>query len=253
LSDARGCGEKAEMNDTVTIVTGAAQGIGRTIAEFLAAKGGDIAIFDIADASEAVNAIRAAGRRAEFYNVDVTDFHAVEQAVGTVIKTLGKISNLVNNAGITNDKLLLRMKEDDWDRVIHVNLKSAFNCTKAVVKPMLRTGGAIVSITSVVGVMGNAGQANYAASKAGLIGFTKSVAKEYGERGIRVNAVAPGFIRTRMTDELGEKAREELFRAIPLGRLGETKDVAHVVYFLLSEYGSYITGEVINVNGGLHM
>ena len=241
------------MKDTVTIVTGAAQGIGRAIAELLAEKGGDIAIFDIADAGGVVDGIRGQGRRAEFFHVDVTDFQAVETAVGQVVKGLGKVNCLVNNAGITNDKLLVRMKEEDWDRVIHVNLKSAFNCTRAVIKPMLRSGGAIVNISSVVGVMGNAGQANYAASKAGLIGFTKSVAKEYGERNIRVNAVAPGFIRTKMTDELSEKAREEMFRAIPLGRLGETKDVARVVYFLLSEYGNYITGEVINVNGGLHM
>jgi 3-oxoacyl-[acyl-carrier protein] reductase len=241
------------MKDTVTIVTGAAQGIGRAIAELLAEKGGDIAIFDIADAGGVVDGIRGQGKRAEFFHVDVTDFQAVETAVGQVVKGLGKVNCLVNNAGITSDKLLVRMKEEDWDRVIHVNLKSAFNCTRAVIKPMLRSGGAIVNISSVVGVMGNAGQANYAASKAGLIGFTKSVAKEYGERNIRVNAVAPGFIRTKMTDELSEKAREEMFRAIPLGRLGETKDVARVVYFLLSEYGNYITGEVINVNGGLHM
>lgn len=241
------------MKDTVTIVTGAAQGIGREIALYLAKKGGDVAIFDIADAGDVVNEIRAEGRKAEFYKVDVTDFRAVEDAVGAVQKAFGKVSCLVNNAGITNDKLLIRMKEEEWDRVIHVNLKSAFNCTRAVIKPMLRTGGAIVNITSVVGVMGNPGQANYAASKAGLIGFTKSVAKEYGERGIRVNAVAPGYIRTKMTDELTEKQRDEMFRAIPLGRLGETMDVARVVYFLLSESGSYITGEVINVNGGLHM
>ncbi|HEY3276533.1 MAG TPA: 3-oxoacyl-[acyl-carrier-protein] reductase [Syntrophorhabdaceae bacterium] len=241
------------MNDKVTIVTGGAQGIGRAIAVFLAGKGSDVAIFDIADARETVEEIRSQGRKGEFVHVDVTDFRAVEEAVSSVIKTLGKVDCLVNNAGITNDKLLIRMKEEDWDRVMQVNLKSAFNCTRAVVKPMLKTGGAIVNISSVVGIMGNAGQANYAASKAGLIGFTKSVAKEYGERGIRVNAVAPGFIRTKMTDELNEKAKEEMFRAIPLGRLGETSDVAGVVYFLLSEYGSYITGEVISVNGGLHM
>jgi 3-oxoacyl-[acyl-carrier protein] reductase len=241
------------MNNKVTIVTGGAQGIGKAIAEFLAEKGGDVAIFDITDSQPVVDGIRAQGRRAEFFHVDVTDFRAVEEAVGGVVKALGKVDCLVNNAGITNDKLLIRMKEEDWDRVIHVNLKSAFNCTRAVVKPMLRTGGAIVNISSVVGVMGNAGQANYAASKAGLIGFTKSVAKEYGERGIRVNAVAPGYIRTKMTDELSDKAKDEMFRAIPLGRLGETADVAGVVYFLLSGYGSYITGEVINVNGGLHM
>jgi 3-oxoacyl-[acyl-carrier protein] reductase len=241
------------MKDTVTIVTGASQGIGKTIAEFLAEKGGDVAIFDIADGADTVNGIRAMGRRAEFFHVDVTDFRAVDAAVADVAKGMGKLSNLINNAGITNDKLLLRMKEEDWDKVIHVNLKSAFNCTKAAVKHMLRTGGGIVNITSVVGVMGNAGQANYSASKAGLIGFTKSVAKEYGERNIRVNAVAPGFIRTKMTDALNDKTREEMLKAIPLRRFGETISVAHAVYFLLSDYGSYITGEVLNVNGGLHM
>ncbi|MDR2017714.1 MAG: 3-oxoacyl-[acyl-carrier-protein] reductase [Syntrophobacterales bacterium] len=241
------------MKNTVTIVTGAAQGIGREVASFLAEKGGDIAIFDIADAAETVERVRVQGRKAEFYHVDVTDFRAVEVAVGEVQKTFGKINGLVNNAGITNDKLLIRMKEEDWDRIINVNLKSAFNCTRAVVKSMLKTGGAIVNITSVVGVMGNPGQANYAASKAGLIGFTKSVAKEYGERDIRVNAVAPGYIRTKMTDELTERQRDEMLRAIPLGRLGKTTDVARIVYFLLSESGGYITGEVINVNGGLHM
>ncbi|MBA4418390.1 MAG: 3-oxoacyl-[acyl-carrier-protein] reductase [Syntrophus sp. (in: bacteria)] len=241
------------MKDTVTIVTGASQGIGKTIAEFIAEKGGDVAIFDIADGTDVVEGIRAQGQRAEFYHVDVTDFRAVEVAINTVVKDMGKVTGLVNNAGITNDKLLIRMKEEEWDKVIHVNLKSAFNCTRAAVKHMLRTGGAIVNISSISGVMGNAGQANYAASKAGLIGFTKSVAKEYGERGIRVNAVAPGFIRTKMTDALSEKTQEDMLKAIPLKRFGETTSVAHAVYFLLSEYGNYITGEVINVNGGLHM
>ena len=241
------------MKDTVTIVTGGSQGIGRSIAEFLAAKGGDVVIFDIADSSDIVQYIRQKGQRSEFYQVDVSNFNMVGEAVDKVIKDMGRVSNLVNNAGITADKLLLRMKEEDWDRVLQINLKSAFNCTKAVVRYMLKTGGSIVNISSIAGVMGNAGQANYAASKAGLIGFTKSVAREYGERGIRVNAVAPGFIKTRMTESLDEKSRETMFRAIPLGRLGEPDDIAHVVYFLLSEYGSYITGEVINVNGGLYM
>jgi len=241
------------MKDTVTIVTGGSQGIGRSIAEFLAAKGGDVVIFDIADSSDIVQYIRQKGQRAEFYQVDVSNFNMVGEAVDKVIKDMGRVSNLVNNAGITADKLLLRMKEEDWDRVLQINLKSAFNCTKAVVRYMLKTGGSIVNISSIAGVMGNAGQANYAASKAGLIGFTKSVAREYGERGIRVNAVAPGFIKTRMTESLDEKSRETMFKAIPLGRLGEPDDIAHVVYFLLSEYGSYITGEVINVNGGLYM
>ncbi|MCX5812181.1 MAG: 3-oxoacyl-[acyl-carrier-protein] reductase [Proteobacteria bacterium] len=241
------------MKDMVTIVTGGAQGIGREIAEFLADKGGDIAIFDIIDGNEVLNAIIEKGRKAEFYQVDVSDFKAVEESVGSVIKNMGQINNLVNNAGITADKLLLRMKEEDWDKVIRVNLKSVFNCTRAVIRHMLRTGGSIVNISSIAGVMGNAGQANYAASKAGIIGFTKSIAKEYGERGIRVNAVAPGFINTKMTEILDDKYKEEMLKAIPLKRYGEPIEIARVVYFLLSEYGEYVTGEVINVNGGLYM
>jgi 3-oxoacyl-[acyl-carrier protein] reductase len=241
------------MNEAVTIVTGGAQGIGRTIAGFLAEKGSDIAIFDIIDGAETCAEISAQGRKCLFYQVNVVDTQMVKNAVDQVVKDFGKLDNLVNNAGITRDNLLLRIKEEDWDAVLDVNLKSVFNCTKAVVKHMLRTGGSIVNISSVVGVMGNAGQANYSASKAGMIGFTKSVAKEYAERNIRVNAVAPGFISTKMTDALEEKAREEVFRMIPLRRLGESKDVAYAVYFLLSKYGTYITGEVINVNGGLHM
>ena len=241
------------MNEAVTIITGGAQGIGRTIAGFLAKKGSDIAIFDIIDGAEACAEISAQGRKCLFYQVNVVDTQMVKNAVDQVVKDFGKLDNLVNNAGITRDNLLLRIKEEDWDVVLDVNLKSVFNCTKAAVKHMLRTGGGIVNISSVVGVMGNAGQANYSASKAGMIGFTKSTAKEYAERNIRVNAVAPGFISTKMTDALNEKAREEMFNAIPLKRLGESKDVAYAVYFLLSKYGSYITGEVINVNGGLHM
>lgn len=241
------------MNGTVTIVTGGAQGIGRAISELIADKGGDIAIFDIIDGSEARQAIQSKGRRCEIYSVDVSDFQAVQGAVDQALKDLGKIDNLVNNAGITMDKLLVRMKEEDWDRVIRVNLKSVFNCTKAVVRHMLKSGGSIVNISSIAGVMGNPGQANYAASKAGIIGFTKSVAREYAERFIRVNAVAPGFIRTKMTDMLDEKTKESMYGAIPLKRLGEPRDVANVVYFLLSKYSSYVTGEVINVNGGLYM
>ena len=241
------------MNNTVTIVTGGAQGIGRVIAEYLAEKGGDIVIFDLMDGSEVAKAITDKGRRAESFQVDVSSLAAVEEAVNDTMKKMGQINNLVNNAGITIDKLLLRMKEEDWDKVIQVNLKSVFNCTKAVLRHMLKTGGSIVSISSIAGVMGNPGQANYAASKAGLIGFTKSIAKEYGERGIRVNAVAPGFINTKMTEILDSKYKEEMFKAIPLKRYGEPIDVARTVYFLLSESGGYITGEVINVNGGLYM
>ena len=241
------------MNGTVTIVTGGAQGIGRTIAAFLAEKGSDIAVFDIQDGADVCAEIRALGRECRFYSVDVTNTEITKEAVNQAARDFGKIDNLVNNAGITRDNLLLRMKEEDWDLVLNVNLKSVFNCTKAVIKHMLRTGGGIVNISSVVGVMGNAGQVNYSSSKAGMIGLTKSVAKEYAERNIRVNAVAPGFISTKMTDALEEKAREEVFKAIPLKRLGESRDVAYAVYFLLSKYGNYITGEVINVNGGLHM
>lgn len=241
------------MKDTVTIVTGGARGIGQTIVEFLAEKGGNIAIFDIIDGSSVIEKIKEKGVDGKFYNVDVSEYKIVEQAIDDVVKTFGRLDNLVNNAGITADKLLIRMKEDDWDRVIKVNLKSVFNCTRAAIKHMLKTGGSIVNISSIAGVMGNAGQANYAASKAGIIGFTKSIAREYGERGIRVNAIAPGFIKTQMTDVLDEKIREEMLKTVPLKRLGEPIDVAHVVYFLVSKYGSYITGEVINVNGGLYM
>ncbi len=241
------------MKGTVTIVTGGAQGIGRAISELIAEKGGDIAIFDIIDGTGAKTSISSKGRRCEFYKVDVSDFQAVQGAVDSVVKDLGKVDNLVNNAGITIDKLIVRMKEEDWDSVIRVNLKSVFNCTKTVIRHMLKTGGNIVNISSVAGVMGNPGQANYAASKAGIIGFTKSIAREYAERGIRVNAVAPGFIRTKMTDSLDEKTKGLTLGAIPMGRLGEPEDIANVVYFLLSKYGSYVTGEVINVNGGLHM
>jgi 3-oxoacyl-[acyl-carrier protein] reductase len=241
------------LKNTVTIVTGGAQGIGRVIAEYLADKGGDIAIFDIMDGTEVVRAITGKGRRAEAFHVDVSSLKAVEEAVGETVKKMGQVNNLVNNAGITIDKLLLRMKEEDWDKVIQVNLKSVFNCTKTVLRHMLKTGGSIVSISSIAGVMGNPGQCNYAASKAGLIGFTKSVAKEYGERGIRANAVAPGFINTKMTEILDSKYKEEMLKLIPLKKYGEPIDVARTVYFLLSESGGYITGEVINVNGGLYM
>jgi len=241
------------MKDTVTIITGGASGIGRTIAEFLSEKGGNIVIFDVLDGSEVIESIRSKGSKAEFYNVDVSDYKIVESAVEDAVKSFGRLDNLINNAGITTDKLLLRMKEEDWDRVIKINLKGVFNCTRAAIRHMLKKGGNIVSISSIAGVMGNAGQANYAASKAGIIGFTKSVAREYGERGIRANAIAPGFIKTRMTDALDEKTRDIMLNSIPLKRLGEPIDVARVVYFLISEYGSYITGEVINVNGGLYM
>ena len=241
------------MKGKVSLVTGGSQGIGRAIAEFLAEKGSDVVILDVMDGSDARDAILAKGVKALYLNMDVTDYRQVEKAVQTVIGEMGGIDNLVNNAGITRDKLLLRMTDDEWDRVVQVNLKGVFNCTKAVLRHLLKKGGSIVNMASVAGLTGNAGQSNYAASKAGIIGFTKSVAKEYGERGIRVNVVAPGFIRTDMTASLDEKYRETMRQAVPLKRAGEPRDVAHVVYFLLSDYSAYITGEVINVSGGLYM
>ncbi len=241
------------MKGKVTIVTGASQGIGRAIAEFLAEKGSDIAIFDVTDGAETVRAIEAKGVRAAFFHADVSDLQQVEKAVLAVVDEMGGVDNLVNNAGITRDKLLLSMTEDDWDLVMRVNLKGVFNCTKAVIRRLMKTGGNIVNIASIAGLTGNPGQSNYAASKAGIIGLTKSLAKEYGERGIRVNAVAPGLIRTDMTASLPEKQQEALVQAVPLRRAGEPIDVARVVYFLLSEYASYVTGEVINVSGGLYI
>ncbi|HAR97105.1 MAG TPA: 3-oxoacyl-[acyl-carrier-protein] reductase [Deltaproteobacteria bacterium] len=241
------------MKGKVTIVTGASQGIGRAIAEFLAEKGSDLVLLDVTDGADLASDLTKKGVRAVFRSLDVTDFQAVERTFNEVAKEMGQIDCLVNNAGITRDKLLLRMTEDDWDQVMRVNLKGVFNCTKAVLRHLLKKGGSIVSLSSVTGLMGNAGQSNYAASKAGLIGFTKSIAKEYGERNIRANAVAPGFIQTSMTDVLDEGVKEKMKQSIPLKRAGEPLDVAKVVYFLLSDYGSYITGEVINVSGGLYI
>lgn len=241
------------MKGKITLVTGAARGIGRTIAEFLAEKGSDIALFDVIDGADAAAAVEAKGARALFLNVDVTDFQQVEAAVKKVVAEMGGLDNVVNNAGITRDRLLLRMSEDEWDQVIRINMKGVFNCTKAAIRHLLKKGGSIVNIASIAGLAGNPGQSNYAASKAGIIGFTKSVAKEYGERNVRVNAVAPGFIRTDMTVALDEKYREMMTQAVPLKRAGEPVDVARVVYFLLSDYSSYVTGEVINVSGGLYI
>ena len=241
------------MKGRVTIVTGAAQGIGRAIAEFLAEKGSSVAIFDVTDGTEACRAVEEKGVKSIFLKVDVSDLREVEKAVQTVIDELGGIDSLVNNAGITRDKLILRMTEEDWDQVIRVNLKGTFACTKAVIRHLLKKGGTIVNIASVAGLTGNRGQANYAASKAGIIGFTKSIAKEYGEKGVRVNAVAPGFIATDMTASLDAKYRESMTQTVALKRAGVPLDVARVVYFLLSDYSSYVTGEVINVSGGLYI
>lgn len=241
------------MKGQVTIVTGGAQGIGRAIAGFLASQGSDIVIFDVLDGTEVMNEVRGHGVKGLFISVDVTDLSAIVEAVDLTLKEMGHVTNLVNNAGITRDKLLLRMSEADWDQVIGVNLKGTFNCTKTVIRHMLKKGGSIVNVSSITGLMGNAGQSNYAASKAAIIGFTKSLAKEYGERGVRVNAVAPGFIKTKMTESLDEAWKVKMETGIPLKRAGEPLDVAKVVYFLLSDLSAYVTGEVINISGGLYI
>jgi 3-oxoacyl-[acyl-carrier protein] reductase len=238
------------------IVTGAAQGIGRAIAEALAHAGADVAVADLdpGRSQDTVAAITKMGRRALNIKVNVADWNDAKAMVDQVVKEWGKVDILVNNAGITRDGLLLRMKEEDWNLVLQVNLNGTFNCTKAALQPMSKQrSGRIVNIASIVGVIGNAGQANYAASKAAVIGFTKSVAREYASRAVTVNAVAPGFIDTAMTQQLSAEVKEALSKQIPLGRLGQPSDVAEAVKFLASDGAGYITGHVLHVNGGMHM
>ena len=245
-----------ELANKVAVVTGAAQGIGKTIAVYLAGKGASLVVCDInlEMASETAREIETAGGSCLALQSDVTSLTDAERIIKEGSERFGAVDILVNNAGITKDNVLLRMKEEQWDQVMAVNLKGTFNCTKAAIKLMLRQKrGTVINIASITGLMGNAGQANYSASKAGVIGFTKAVAREYAERGITVNAVAPGFIATAMTDAIPEKEREALIKQIPLQRLGTPLDVAHAVYFLASEQASYITGQVIGVNGGLYM
>jgi 3-oxoacyl-[acyl-carrier protein] reductase len=239
----------------VALVTGASRGIGRAIATNLAAAGNAVAVNyrSRRDAAvEVVAAIEAMGGTALAVAADVGDADAVTEMVGEIAERLGPISILVNNAGITDDDLLLRMKPEKWDRVIQTNLTSAYLCTRAALRGMLKARwGRIINVTSVSGLSGNPGQANYAAAKAGLVGLTKSVAKEVGSRGITVNAVAPGFIETDMTDELGEAVIEAVLPAITLGRLGTPEDVAAAVGYLASDAGGYVTGQVLVVDGGL--
>ncbi len=240
----------------VALVTGAGQSIGREIALALGGAGADVVVADVnvETAERTAAEISALGARSAGMAVDVSDWDAVVGAVGGTLERFGSLDILVNNAGITRDGLLVRMSAEDWDRVMDVNLKGAFNFCKAVAKPMMKKRwGRVVNVSSVIGVIGNAGQANYAASKAGLIGLTKSMAKELAARGVTVNAVAPGFIETPMTEVLSEKSRNEMLGLIPLGRLGTTADVADVVSFLASEGARYITGQVLHVDGGMVM
>lgn len=240
----------------VALVTGAAQGIGKAIALLLAQNGADVAVSDInlEKANDTAKEVQALGRKSLALKVDVAKLDDVEKMVEAVLAQFGQIDILVNNAGIARDKLILRMTEEDWDAVLNINLKGTFNCTKAVVRHMSKQrSGKIVNIASVVGEMGNPGQGNYAASKAGVIGFTKTIAREFAQRGINVNAIAPGYIETPMTDALPDKVKDELKRLIPMDRLGRPEDVAEAVLFLVSESANYITGQVLNVNGGIYM
>jgi 3-oxoacyl-[acyl-carrier protein] reductase len=247
------------MNDTqrIALVTGAARGIGRSIALALARPGLTIYLNDVTLGEEAARTqqgVENRGALVRLVEFDVADAAAVSQGIERILKESGRLDILVNNAGITRDNLILRMKETEWDLVLAVNLKGAFNCIKAVSKPMVKQRrGRIINISSVVGVMGNPGQANYVASKAGLIGLTKTVARELASRNITVNAVAPGFIQTEMTEALPEATRELMLAQIPLGRFGTSEEVAQAVAFLASDAAAYITGQVIHVNGGMLM
>jgi 3-oxoacyl-[acyl-carrier protein] reductase len=256
MNETRAAGTQVgrELEGKVALVTGGSRGIGLAISEALAQAGARVAVV-ARDAERARRAARElSGDGHGGFSCDVADADAARAVAGQVEEALGPIDILVNNAGVTRDNLLVRMKEEEWDEVIAVNLKGAFNMTRAIVRGMMRRReGAIVNITSVVGLMGNAGQANYAASKAGLIGFTKSVARELASRDVRCNAVAPGYIRTDMTAELGEEQTEALRGAIPLGRLGEPDDISGVVRFLVGPGARYITGQVLAVDGGMVM
>lgn len=244
------------LEGTISLVTGAARGIGRAICLELAARGSDViaAGRQLDTCEETAAAVRELGRKAVAIALDVADPASIEAGAAAAMKAFGRIDTLVNNAGITRDTLLLRMSEDDWDAVLDTNLKGAFLLTKAIARDMLRQrSGSIINISSIVGLIGQAGQCNYAASKAGLIAFTKSAAREFAPRGIRVNAIAPGFIQTRMTDALPQATQDQMLSIIPLHRFGAPEDVAKATAFLASEDASYITGQVLSVNGGMMM
>lgn len=245
-----------ELDGKCAVVTGAARGLGQAIAVKLAEAGADVALCDLKAEwlEDSAARVRALGRRAEAYGVNVADGESVATGVKAIEADFGTIDILVNNAGITKDGLLMRMSEADWDAVLDVNLKGTFLCTKAVMRGMMKQrSGSIVNIASVIGLMGNAGQANYAASKGGVISFSKSVAKELASRNVRCNAVAPGFIRTAMTDALEEEVQAKMKELIPLARFGEPADVANVVLFLASDASGYVTGQALSTCGGMVM
>ena len=244
------------MEGKTAVITGASRGIGRAIALKFASEGADVAFSDIRydeQAESLEKEIAALGQKGKGYASDASSFEDSQKFIDEVLKEFGKVDILVNNAGITRDNLMLRMSEQDWDLVLTINLKSAFNLTKAVQRSMLKQRfGSIINMSSVVGVSGNAGQANYSASKAGLIGFTKSIAQEFGSRGIRCNAIAPGFIETEMTAKLPDDVRAEWINQIPLKRGGKPEDVANVATFLASDLSSYVSGQVVQVCGGMN-
>jgi len=245
-----------KLDGKVALVTGGAQGIGRAIALLFAREGAKVAICDLnlEKARETCGEVEFLGQEALAIGGNVADAQEAEAMVQQTVEKFGRLDILVNNAGITRDQVLLRMREEDWDLVLSVNLKGAFHCTKAALRPFLKQkAGKVVNIASVTGQMGNAGQANYAASKAGMIGFTKSIAREYARRNIQVNAVAPGFIDTAMSQAIPQKERELLIKQIPMERLGTPEDVAEAVLFLSSPAADYVTGQVLNVNGGMYM
>ncbi|PWK12769.1 3-oxoacyl-[acyl-carrier-protein] reductase [Tumebacillus permanentifrigoris] len=245
------------LKDKVALVTGGSRGIGRAICLELAEQGAKVVVNYAGSqsaAEEVVALIKENGGEAIAVQGDVASYADVEKIVAATTETFGRVDIVVNNAGITRDNLLIRMKEEEWDSVLNTNLKGVFNVTKAVARPMMKQrAGRIINITSVVGLIGNAGQANYVSAKAGVIGLTKSNAKELASRGITVNAIAPGYIETDMTDKLTEDVRSKLFEAIPLARLGRPEDIAHTVSFLASDRAGYITGQVLTVDGGMVM